>query len=140
MNPNTGEFHELMMKETSKRLAEDEERREKVRAKRKGKSILHPDHEDLIFKASRKPVPASWPIFTIGERYEITIDGLVGTYELMEIRGRDMILGIVGKSFPLHASGQVFEIKDHKFRLRKRNRREFWIRPVVGNPHNYLEK
>lgn len=150
MNPDTGQFHELMSKEAALQVAEREEARSNAYDKHRNKSKypLHPKDADLVVKAAQKRVPVHWPIFTKGESYEIVIGDSTGSYRLDEVLVKDIVLKPMTE-FPADPVGQVFELKGYKFRVRKvigrtyqyppSDERHLVVRPVIGRPQNYVK-
>jgi len=144
MNSDT-DFHELgEQSEASKALMEEKKNiikrhHQNQRARGVRNPLpLHPRHVDLVLRANKKPVPAHWPIFTIGE--EIEMGGSVA--KLLRVNMRDLLLKFnsraVGWERYLLLSGE-FEIKGHKFRCRMTRGEFIVIRPLKGRPRNYVK-
>lgn len=156
MDPKSGMFHELeptnnmdkdrherRMRELSKALAEKDDDRDGVYKRHfqqtnDPRARLHPGMADLVIKATKERVPAHWPIFSVGEGFDIG-----GDYaEIVKIHSNDLEIGVefLAKDLPV---GEVIEIKGHKFRVRKstkmQSRFNFLLRPIVGRPHNYVK-
>lgn len=161
MDPRTGEFHALEYDETAresisaKRTAEELELVDDFRA-RQGKRQQSkkpeerfkqdPRMEELYIKATRQPVPASWPIFTVGDTLELSNEEFNFRVELREITRKDLVTLLVeGTSdIPYNSVGMVFLVNGYSFRVRKAvvidGLPGYILRPVVGTPRNYLKR
>lgn len=83
------------------------------------------------------PVPAHWPIFALGEIYEIDDS----TFELIRVTAKDLEFSLrstQGKETTGCVKGQLYEIKGYKFRMRTVE--GYVFRPEVGRPRNYMEE
>lgn len=169
MDPRTGEFHALEYDEiaresiSAKRTAEELELVDDFRA-RQGKRQQSkkpeerfkqdPRMEELYIKATRQPVPASWPIFTVGDILELSNEEFNFRVELREITRKDLVTLLVeGTSdIPSNSVGMVFLVNGYSFRVRKEGKVPvvidgtikkmpgYILRPVVGTPRNYLKR
>lgn len=115
MDPD-GNFHRLI----EEPLAEKPIRQ-------KGQFPLHPDHVRLLLKVSQKPVSPDWPIFTIGERYNVGGREL----EVTKITAKDIHLTGVGAI--LLNRGDIFKLQGRDFRVRFVRLKTAVMRPVLGN-------
>lgn len=110
MNPETGEFHEVIAEEGSR----------------------------PVIKETMKPVPQHWPIFKIGEEYEFKSTSLI--LEKIEGKDLLCSAPLLNLEEIMQLIGQTAKIKGHRFRIRKFKRDYLFLRPVKGLPKAYLER
>lgn len=127
MDPNTGVFHELDEKEGKvgvRGLIGRMFARAAVKNAVK-KPILHPAHRELVIKATRKPVPKNWPIFTVGESYDV----FGRRMEIAQITQKDIWLR--GECLGIERGSRCV-LQGREFRVRFTDGHFTVVRPIVG--------
>lgn len=160
MNPETGNFHKLSINaEIAERMEAKasaldklyKDRKEKTRGTQEKFFPIDGRMADLALAVDKYNVPASWPIFTVGEIHPIVLkDGTIDYCRIKEITKKDLIVELpddrghiqVGTevlvAHPQNPSGRKF-----KFRFRKVSGFApdfiYHLRPMVGTPRNYIK-
>ena len=120
MDPNTGRFHPVEDGPLA-RFVKEVERSPRAMLPQ-GKST----HADLVFQTNQKPVPKDWPIFAVGDTYDIA--GV--SCEVAQIAAKDIHLrGDVERI----ERGAVCELQGREFRVRFTRGHFVVVRPVIGN-------
>lgn len=126
MDPNSGTFHPVeggIIDQIAKEVQSKPSSRPML--PQAPRLMRHPGDAELVFAANKKRVPKDWPIFAVGETYEIA--GV--PCEIAQITAKD-----------IHLRGEVdgiergarCELQGREFRVRFTFGHFVVVRPVIG--------